>query len=199
MFWKEEEKTSGGIFKGLAITGGVALLAGLITKKVMNSDKDKKSEEKYHEIKLSKKMDRDRQYFLVYQNNDFESEYENGYIWAPEETESGRAIFHWDNLKKVRKNDIVFSLADRKIVSVNVAKEDYFEYNLDGVDGNRVDLEYNLLDEEIDIEEYMDRILELSPDKYAPFNVMGRSNSGYLFDIGEEMGKYLMKLVKESE
>lgn len=197
MFWKmEEDKPKEGKFlRNLSIIGGTALIAGFIFNRMKKSEASKKKE-LYHEIDLSHG---NRRYFLAYQNANFEEESAKGYIWAPRETDSGRSIFHWDNLRLVRENDIVFSVVDRKIVSLNIARDNFFEYELDGVLGYRVDLEYNHLEEEIDVDDYMEDILELSPDKYAPFNVMGRSNSGYLFDIGEKLGEYLFHIIKAED
>lgn len=194
MFWKEKkEEPKGKLLKNLALIGGTAALAGFLVNKIRLADPEEIGQgDQYHELDLSRKA---RRYFLVYQNTDFEEESSQGYIWAPQETDSGRTIFHWDNLRRVRKDDLVFSVVDRKIVSLNRAKDQWREYEKDGLLGYRVDLDYGPLEEEIDVDTYMGKILDLSPDKYAPFNVMGRSNSGYLFDIGDKLGEYLLDLV----
>lgn len=196
MAFKEKEKKNNKLWKGLALIGGVTLGLGFMGWAIKRnkgvSSQEETSQDNYHELDLSKKTKR---YFLVYQNTNYEEEKTNGYIWAPQETDSGRSIFHWENLRRVRKEDLVFSMVDRKIVSVNSAESNCYEYELNGVKGYRVDLDYKELEESIDIEDYMDRILELSPDKYAPFNIMGRSNSGYLFDLGDRLGEYIESIV----
>lgn len=203
MWWKKEEEKSSGskLVKGLALVGGISLIGYFINKKknkpIQSFCKSYRDDEEDIDI-LTDTNSEGRRYFLVYQNTDFEEEKDRGYIWARKSTDSGRVIFHWDNLKKIRKEDLVFSVVDRKIVSLNIARDNNFEYKLDNLAGYRVDLEYNQLDNPIDVDEYMDKILELSPEKYAPFNVMGRSNSGYLFDIGDELGEYLLEIVREN-
>lgn len=204
---KEEEKNCGkNLLKGLAVLGGISAFGYFIMKNrkkkpIMTFSKTYEKEENINLDSKEEKEDieeRVKRYFLVYQNNDYYEEKERGYIWARQSTDSGRIIFHWNNLSKIRKDDIVFSVVDRKIVSLNIARDNNFTYKLDGLDGYRVDLEYNELENPIDVDKYMDDILELSPDKYAPFNIMGRSNSGYLFDIGNKLGEYLLKIVKEN-
>ncbi len=199
MFFKndEDKKTSKGLIAG--VTVGIAFLGYCIYKKKtkpimsfhMRYDKDEESETKVNDEK--------RKYYLVYQNTDYNEEKERGFIWARKSTESGRTIFHWENVNKINKEDIVFSLVDRKIVSLNIARDNSFDYSLEDIEGYRADLEYNELENPIDVDKYMDRILELSPEKYAPFNVMGRSNSGYLFDIGVKLGEYLLEVVRDND
>ena len=61
----------------------------------------------------------------------------------------------------------------------------------------KIEANYDELKQSISIEENIDKIQEFSPIKYAPFNSVGRGNQGYLFEIGKELGEYLLKLIKE--
>lgn len=41
-------------------------------------------------------------YFIVFQNKTYFEEKTGGYLWAPQRTKSGREIFHWSNMKKIK-------------------------------------------------------------------------------------------------
>jgi len=44
--------------------------------------------------------------------------------------------------------------------------------------------------------DFMENILKLQVDKYAPFNKIGRGNTGYLFRVTPELADYLLTIVK---
>lgn len=143
-------------------------------------------------------------YFIVFQNKTYDEEKTGGYLWAPKRTKSGREIYHWTNMTKVKEGDIIFSMYKRKIVSVNIAKGTSIDADrpsaLDSVnlwekEGWLVKAKYNVLDNPIDIKENIEEILELCPSKYSPFTKDGRGNQGYLFEIGKTFGEYLSGLV----
>lgn len=142
-------------------------------------------------------------YFIVFQNKTYNEEREGAYLWAPKRTKSGKEIFHWSNMTKVKEGDIIFSLYKRNIVSVNVAESNCQDANrpaaLDSVnlwekDGWLVKAIYNVLANPIKIDDYIDEILKLCPTKYSPFTKDGNGSQGYLFEIGYELGNYLLEL-----
>lgn len=145
-------------------------------------------------------------YYIVFQNKTYFEEKAGGYLWAPQRTKSGREIFHWSNMTKIKKGDIIFSVYKRKIVSVNIALDSYVESDRPKTfdklelwenEGWLVKVEYNELTKPISIDDNIEEILKLCPDKYSPFNETGRGNQGYLYDIGRELGDYLMELILE--
>ena len=75
--------------------------------------------------KLKKKYS--NSYYIVFQNKTYFEEKSGGYLWAPQRSKSGREIFHWSNMTKIKKGDIIFSLYQRNIVSVNIALDSYKE------------------------------------------------------------------------
>lgn len=146
-------------------------------------------------------------YFIVFQNKTYFEEKTGGYLWAPQRTKSGREIFHWSNMDKIKKGDIIFSVYQRNIVSVNIALDSSIDSKrpktLDKLDlweeeGWMVKVEYNELDSPISINNNIDEILKLCPAKYSPFNKKGGGNQGYLYEIGKELGDYLMVLAIEN-
>lgn len=142
-------------------------------------------------------------YYIVFQNKTYHEELAGGYLWAPKKTSSGKEIFHWSNMTKVKKGDIIFSMYKRKLVSVNTAKDRCIDANrptdLDSInlwekEGWIINTEYNVLKNPIAIDDYIEEILDLCQEKYAPFTKQGKGSQGYLFEISNEMGKYLLEL-----
>lgn len=110
-------------------------------------------------------------------------------------------------MDKIKKGDIIFSVYQRNIVSVNIALDSSIDSKrpktLDKLDlweeeGWMVKVEYNELDSPISINNNIDEILKLCPAKYSPFNKKGGGNQGYLYEIGKELGDYLMVLAIEN-
>lgn len=96
-------------------------------------------------------------------------------------------------MEKVRKRDVIIHSVNKEIKAISIATSNCCSANQPHElkreqmwkdDGYMVDFQY------IDIQypivtsvpsDYMDSILELQPAKYAPFNNIGRGNTGYLF------------------
>ncbi len=146
-------------------------------------------------------------YFIVFQNKTYDDERSGGYLWSPKKASDGREKFYWSNMTKIHEGDIIFSLYRRNLVSVNIATSKSINYdippaldevNLWDKEGWLVKVHYNVLENPVNIDENIDKILSLSPSKYSPFNSEGRGNQGYLFEIGEKLGDYLLKLASEN-
>lgn len=105
----------------------------------------------------------------------------------------------------VKRGGVIFSSYNGKLLSIIVAKDDYIEAHkpadLESVDlwekdGWKVEAEYTDVKSPIKYKDYMDDILALQGDKYAPFGSSGRGNTGYLFQITEELANYFFALLR---
>lgn len=143
-------------------------------------------------------------YFLVFQNKTFNKERVGSYLWAPQKTKAGLEKFFWSNMKKVKQGDIIFSVCNRKIVSINTAlgvcvdaiKPVAFDSdNLWEKEGWLLNADYSILKQPISIIDNVDDILKRCPMKYSPFTSSGKGNQGYLYEIGKELGEFLINLV----
>uniref|UniRef100_A9AA05 Uncharacterized protein n=1 Tax=Methanococcus maripaludis (strain C6 / ATCC BAA-1332) TaxID=444158 RepID=A9AA05_METM6 len=142
-------------------------------------------------------------FFIVNQNNkNFKEEFHGKFIWA----RAYDNIFHHESLKEVNKNDIIFSKVSGKLKSVNIALNSYYisknpflNHKYPDVDGYRVELNYYLVNENINFKELFDEIKEMLPEKYSPINKLGNGHQGYLFKIGDKFGNYLLKKAKMEE
>lgn len=145
-----------------------------------------------------------KRYFFVFQNKTYEAEQRGGYLWAPKSNSSGKRVFHWELMKEVQPGDVIFHSVHKKIVAISIAtsngysakqpealkREDLWED-----DGWRVDSKYILIKNPIVTSDYKDQLLNLQPKKYAPFNQLGRGNTGYLFESNLQMAQFLFSLL----
>ncbi|CEG21491.1 hypothetical protein BN1080_00402 [Planococcus massiliensis] len=145
-------------------------------------------------------------YFVVFQNKTFEEEKEGQYLWAPQKNNQGRGLFHWESMMRVRPGDIIFSMFRQHLVSVNLAKEQAIEAPNPFLNhettwertGWLVKAEYNELPNPVSIKEHREDILKLCPPKYSPFTRTGGGTQGYLFEIDETFGEYLLSLARKN-
>ena len=140
-----------------------------------------------------------RRYFFVFQNKSYNEEYKGGYLWAPQHGDNGRRVSHWEQMKEVRKGDLIIHSYLKRIVAVSIAKSDVYEANrpIELPDqwnnkGWKVDTEYFTITNPIVTSEHMDKLMELQPDINAPFNRIGRGNTGYLFAANKKMAEYII-------
>jgi|SRR5690625_2415857 len=140
-------------------------------------------------------------YFFVFQNKSFKEEYSGGYLWAPQHNKSGGKVSHWEQMKNVKKDDFILHSFLKEIVSISVALTDVYEANKPsntGVHdewqnkGWRVDTDYHIISKPITTSEHMDKILKLQPVSDAPFNKIGRGNTGYLFKANKGLFEYII-------
>lgn len=154
------------------------------------------------------------QYFIVVQNESFEEEYLGNYLWAPNEDKRGNKKFFWENMNIINIGDIIFSLYERKIVSLNISESVsaahetpfiYSKYPAEKRDGKIVYVNYNKFNNAISIDDYIDDILRLCPEKYSPINKIKNKrtninsvNQGYLYKIDEKLGLFLIELINKN-
>ena len=144
--------------------------------------------------------------FIVFQNKTFHDEMQGGYLWAPKRNKNGHTRTYWSNMTQVKQGDIIFSSYKRKFVSVNIAKGQCYDKNipaaLDEVkmwerEGWQVDASYHLLKHPLYVDEHIEVILEHCRGMHAPYSSVGRGNQGYLYEINNILGNYLLEEVKK--
>lgn len=145
-----------------------------------------------------------KQYHFVFQNKTFIAERNAGILWAPKLTEDERHVSHWDRVADVRTGDVIIHSFQKEIVAFSIALEhassmrqpDSLKHEkLWSDDGWGVHCQYISIQYPIVTSDYMDKLLELQPEKYAPFNRIGRGNTGYLFAVNYDFAKFLFDLL----
>ncbi|MEH7319872.1 hypothetical protein V7113_23565 [Priestia megaterium] len=110
-------------------------------------------------------------------------------------------------MKLIKKGDIIFNSFNGKLVSVLTAQANCQEHerptgleqlDLWEKDGWLVDVEYRDLEQPIIYKNYMEDILALQDDKYAPFNTLGRGNTGYLFRVSKDLANFLFEIIERT-
>ena len=143
---------------------------------------------------------RGRQYFFVFQNKSFDAEQRGGYLWAPKSNLDGRRVSHWKLMEEVREGDVIFHSVNKNIAAISIATSNCYsamqppelqQEQMWEDDGWRVDSKYITIQNSIITSDYMDTIMELQPTQYAPFNVLGRGNTGYLFASNHALSQFL--------
>lgn len=148
-------------------------------------------------------------YYFVFQNKSFEAERRGGYLWAPKSHLDGRIVSHWKLMEDVKEGDVIFHSVNKNIVAISIATSSCYsaaqppelkQERMWQDDGWRVESQYTLIKWPIVTSDCMANIIELQPSKYAPFNILGRGNTGYLFASNYEMAKFLFEklLVKNT-
>jgi hypothetical protein len=140
-------------------------------------------------------------YFFVFQNKSYLKEQAGGYLWAPKRNKNGNRVSHWERMQEVKKGDLIIHSYLKKIVAVSIAISDAYaaiqpkelqEERLWEDEGWRVDTKYLLIKKPVITSEHSAKILELQPPHNAPFNSIGRGNTGYLFSSNKELSKYIL-------
>lgn len=92
--------------------------------------------------------------YYIFQGETFDEERDGGYVWAPQLNKSGGKNAGYTMITNIRKGDFILHNSNGKIVSISIAKADYYEANqphelsmadtsVDWEDeGYRVDTEY---------------------------------------------------------
>lgn len=144
-------------------------------------------------------------YFIVFQNKTYLIERDGSYLWAPQKNALNKSLFHWENMKKIKPGDVIISMFKQHFYSVNIAKKNAEEgknpfnrsVNSWGEKGWFAEVDYNELSTPIPLKENTEKILNLCPDKYSPFTKTGKGNQGYLYEIDERLGVYILDLIKQ--
>lgn len=145
-------------------------------------------------------------FFVVFQNQTFKQEHDEGILWAPQKDSNGGAPkFHWTNMLKLKRYDVVFSIVKNEVkargtvIEHAIESENPFDNNLWGREGWLVKIDYNFSMNKVLIKEHITDIRDMLPDKYSPFRKSnGFGNQGYLFEISNQLGEYLDNLVSDT-
>jgi len=155
---------------------------------------------------LTKNIDVSNIWFVC-QGSTFTNEIGKKFLWAPKLDKAGNPKFFWDNMKRVKKGDIIFNYS-KGIKGVSMAINDSYESNNVenqsswGKEGFRVDIDFFEFDKDIKIEDLKsikpNLQLALSGIEKKPFNSNGGVNQGYLYEFSPEAGKLIIELYGKS-
>lgn len=147
-----------------------------------------------------------REFFWVNHKQTAKQEIENGYIWSPKLNKNGSANFSYENMKKVKPNDIIFSYARKisyigivKSVAISASKPDEFGKVGDNwdEDGWKIEVDFKKVPHPISPKDYIEQLSPFLADKYAPIQKKtGYGNQGcYLAHISHKLGLLLLEIL----
>ena len=149
-----------------------------------------------------------RRTYYCFQGGSFNDEYAGGYIWAPYESRYGMKFHYWDRLKDLKEGDMIFHAVHGKIRAISLVREEsiiaarpeelvgMFEGDTHGY---LVRCNYTYIDNPISAWDYTEQIKEYNRVKYAPFNVNGTGNLGYLYELDQRLATlFLEESVKKN-
>jgi hypothetical protein len=133
--------------------------------------------------------------FLVCQNNNFQVESDNGFIWAPTHIDKGEGeVASHAEMDFVQKGDIIFHHFANHIYAISVARDDctlqaaVAGHPNAGEVGRYVDLSYHILDNPASTSEFKAEKAAHGSMKYGPFDVNGNNKQGfYLSELHEQL------------
>lgn len=157
-------------------------------------------------VAAAKKRLKKRSYWWVNHKQTFEQEVGGDYIWSPITRSDGNRNHFYDNMQKVRRGDIVFSYANRKIQAVGICFTPVVlapkpnEFGKVGDvwqdEGWKVEVAFKKLDAPLEPKAHMDKLRKLLPEKYSPIRANGDGNQGaYLASISGKLANALIDLI----
>lgn len=128
-----------------------------------------------------------RKVFWVFQNDSFPDEASDEYVFAPY-----NGPHHWERLREVRQGHLIIHSYHAMVVAVSVAKDVAHSWTRgDGLFGRRIECEYHLLKKPISTSaRSQQNIMCCAGSEYQPFNVNGKGNMGYFFDMTPKLRDY---------
>ena len=144
--------------------------------------------------------------FVVMQGETYQEERELGIITSPQKDSGGQIPHSWLRMTEVNEGDRIFHYVKGYIVAISVAKTgcQLIPHTIDkesqqDSSDNRyvVELEYQELEEPLNVFSYFDEILPLLPIKYSPFQQDGSGNPGYLYPCNEQLVIKLLEIISD--
>jgi hypothetical protein len=147
--------------------------------------------DKYKVIPSNLEADVRQQYWWVNQGKTYKQEVNNDCIWAPLKNEKGKTFFHWENVSKVKSEDIILHYKDGEIFCFSIARSDGYKANKPfeshrwGKTGWKVDLDYIFFEDPIPLEKFSREIYN-DNKKYFPISSDFGVNQGYLYELSRK-------------
>jgi hypothetical protein len=147
-------------------------------------------------------------FWWVNQSKTFEQAKKLGILWAPKKDKLGHKNSSWEALLLVRKGDVVFHFAKKKLrgISLVVGESRVAEIRIRdkgqwGELGREIEVEAQNFDFTIDLEDIPMVLRARAENGVTPFDINGKVKQGYLFGVPRDVAEFIFKqlnLVSES-
>lgn len=142
------------------------------------------------------------QFFFVNHSQTHKDELGDGYLWSPKTKSDGKPSWSYNNMKKVKPGDIVFSFAETEVKAIGCATSEAYTapkpigfsetWNQSGW---KIDVDFERINHPFRLKENLDEFRHMLPDIYSPISLNnGNGNQGcYLAHISSDFADYLIK------
>ncbi|EKX55903.1 putative type II restriction endonuclease [Rhodobacter sp. AKP1] len=155
---------------------------------------------------LEQRLNEHSGYWWVNHKQTYEHEVNGSYIWSPTTRRDGGRNEFYENMKRVRVGDIIFSYADAKVKAIGVCtapaalvpkpKEFGSAGHAWSDEGWLIAVDFQILEQPLRPKDHMDKLAPLLPTKYSPIRENGSGNQGaYLAEISSAMADELLLLL----
>lgn len=140
-------------------------------------------------------------YWWVNQNQTYEHEVGEGFLWSPKTSKGGSRNQFYDNMTEVSVGDLVFSFKSTLIKAVGIAEgqaetapNPFGDVGAQWSDeGWLVPVNFHEAENPIRPKDHIDDLRPMLAAKYAPLQDNGNGNQGvYLAEISSDMAEYLL-------
>lgn len=143
-------------------------------------------------------------FWIVYQGNSWRRARAGGYLWAPKQREGGRTQVYWANMELVRPGDLIFSGVNNAVRALSQPSQAAYSANRPdprdadhwNEDGWRLDVAYTDLVTPLAYADWVPAVLHEMPSLHSAFTSAGRPNQGYLYNLPNSVGEYLLELAQ---
>jgi putative restriction endonuclease len=145
-------------------------------------------------------------YWWVNQNQTYDYEVPGGFLWSPKTRADGARNYFYQTMEQVLPGDIVFSYCDTYIKAIGIVQRPAItapkpNFRTSGSnwsdEGWYVEIEFIEIIDPIRPKNFMEQIIPLLQEKYAPLQANGNGLQGiYLTEISSAFGKLLVLLSK---
>lgn len=143
-------------------------------------------------------------YWWVNQNQTYKFEVPGGFLWSPKTRVDGGRNYFYECMQEIRPGDVIFSFCDTYIKAIGIAqrsaitsaKPDFRTAGSNWADeGWFVEVEFEEMVHPIRPKDFMQQIIPLLAEKYAPLQTDGNGLQGvYLTEVSSEFGQLLINL-----
>jgi putative restriction endonuclease len=128
------------------------------------------------------------------------TEVDQGYLWSPKHGAKGAQIQFYENMRRAKVGEPVFSCVDSQISHVGriaapaqtAAKPDGYMDEVWDAEGWRLPVEWEALPQPVRPGEIISELRRSLPDSHSPIRANGELNQVYLTEISREMFEIIM-------
>lgn len=129
------------------------------------------------------------------------AEVEQGYLWSPKHGKKGARIQFYENMRRARVGETVFSCFDSQIAHVGritapaqtAAKPASYKDEVWNREGWRLAVDWEALEKPVRPSEIISELRRYLPDSHSPVRADGGLNQRYLTEISREMFNTIMR------